>query len=124
MQISARSRIIEELRELLLHQADPKASLCLTMSQRGLYCRGFAAWDDEELRARFHWFCLSRPDIERPELETLADRWQLALRTSRSLEVPCDIGGLGPCDRRACMGWPRFTTEELRGFLDELRTHS
>ena len=85
-----------------------------------MYCRGFSAWDDAELRQRFHWFCLSRPNIERDELEALADRWQFAEQTSRSLSVPCDIGPTAPSGRRPCSGWSRFTDDELQSFIRQL----
>ena len=119
MQVSARSKAIKCLRELLSRQASPKHSLCQLMTESGRYCKGFAAWDDDELRDRFHWFCLSRPDIERDELEALADRWQLADQTARGLAAPCDIGATATPERRACQGWSRFTDEELLGFIAE-----
>lgn len=90
------------------------------MSRCGLFCRGFSAWDDDELRQRFHWFCLSRPRIERAELEALADRWQLAEQAARGLSVPCDIGSTAQSGRRPCSGWSRFTDEELEAFLRQL----
>jgi len=90
------------------------------MSRCGLYCRGFAAWDDAELRQRFDWFCLSRPNIERDELEALADRWQHAEQASRKLAVPCDIGPSAPSGRRPCSGWSRFTDDELKEFIHQL----
>ncbi len=120
MQALTRSQAIERLRELLLRHASPKASLCKVMTETGLFCRGFAAWDDQELHERFHWFCRARPSIDRIELEALADRWQLADQTSRGRSVPCDIAAIAPPERCACLGWQRFSDEQLLGFVRQL----
>ena len=90
------------------------------MTESGLYCRGFAAWDDAELCRRFHWFCRARPDFERAELEALADRWQLADQTSRNLRVPCDSGASANPERCACLGWLRFSDDQLAAFVTQL----
>jgi hypothetical protein len=90
------------------------------MTDLGLYCRGFNAWDDEELKQHFHWFCRSRSEAGRDEIEELADRWQLANQASLGLRVPCDIGLSPGQERLGCRGWARFTDAELAGFVVEL----
>ena len=90
------------------------------MGQQQLFCRGFSAWNDQELAEHFHWFGNTRPGVEREELEALADRWQLADQTSRRLRVPCDIGESAPVLRCGCQGWERFDDRQLHQLLEEL----
>jgi len=117
-----RKQSIERLRELLPKHASPKISLCRAMTETGLFCRGFAAWNDTELAERFHWFCRARQEFDRAEIEALADRWQLADQTSRNLRLPCDIGARASPERCACLGWLRFSDAQLLGFVEQLET--
>ncbi len=120
MKVPTRSQTIERLRELLVKRSDSKHSLCLLMGREGLFCRGFAAWDDVELAQHFHWFQNTRPEVERTALEDLADHWQLADQTSRGLQVPCDIAGTLTATRCGCRGWARFDDGQVAELLREL----
>ena len=43
------------------------------MTRRRLFCRGFAAWTDAQLREHFPWFCDVRPGVDRSEIEAWFD---------------------------------------------------
>lgn len=124
MTAPTRQDLIARLRPLLRDLDDPECSLCLVMTRRRLFCRGFAAWTDAQLREHFPWFCDVRPGVDRSEIEALADRWQLADQTSRGLALPCDLGGEAPPERCGCAGWSRFDDGVLAGFLAELEAEA
>ncbi len=117
---SHRDSTIARLRELLLAFDRPDHSLCQVMGRYGLYCRGFGAWDEAELRERFHWFCGARSRVDRAEIEDLADRWQRADTDSRGLSLPCDLASAAPPERLGCTGWERFGDGVLEAYLAEL----
>jgi len=111
---------IARLRPLLEAFAQRRCSLCRVMTERMLFCRGFSAWNDTQLRERFHWFSEVRSEADRAELETLADRWQLADQGSRDLDLPCDLGAVAPAERCGCRGWQRFDDATLEAYRAEL----
>ncbi len=120
MSASTRHQIIKRLRHLLLRFDEFESSLCRVMAREGLFCRGFGAWTEAELRERFAWFCEVRQGVEREELEHLADRWQQADQSARGLMVPCDLGDAAPPERIGCRGWRDFDDATLEAFAAEL----
>jgi hypothetical protein len=106
-----RSDTINFLRTELLKRMDGDTSACRFAATEGIFCRGLARFEDDELRRRFAWITNRRPDMSRQELEEVADRWQLARqdvesdmsRTSaarREFRVPISSGHTRPCPRR------------------------
>jgi hypothetical protein len=112
-----RTEAIDRLREEFLKRLDGDTSICRYAAESGLFCRGFARYSDRELRQRYDWIARRRPYLSRPELEAIADRWQLARQEVGELPIACDV------QQRVhdtCRGWDDFSNEDLSRFLFEL----
>jgi len=114
---TGRSRAINFLRTELLKRIDGDTSACKFATTRGIFCRGFARFDDGELRRRFAWITRLRQDMSRQELEEIGDRWQLARQDVDGLPIACDVQQR---EQDMCHGWDDFSNEELSRFYFEL----
>jgi hypothetical protein len=112
-----RSQAINFLRSELLKRMDGNTSACRFAATEGIFCRGFARFDDDELRRRFAWITNRRPNMSRQELEEVADRWQLARQDVDELPIACDVQQR---EHDMCHGWDDFSNEELSRFCFEL----
>jgi hypothetical protein len=112
-----RSEAIKLLRQELLERLDSENSACRLAADKGIFCRGFAQYDDGELRRRYSWITRRRPDLSRAELEEIANRWQLARQEVDRLPIACDVQER---ERDTCLGWSEFTNEQLSVYLFEL----
>jgi hypothetical protein len=112
-----RSQAINFLRTELLQRMDGETSACRFAATEGIFCRGFARFDDDELRRRFAWITDRRPNMSRQELEEVADRWQLARQDVDELPIACDVQQR---EHDMCQGWDDFSNEELSRFCFEL----
>jgi hypothetical protein len=113
-----RDASIAELRVRLGKLADGESSLCAIVGERGIFCRGFRQWNDHEFHRRWKAVFGSSTHLTRPEIERLADLWQLTEQLACGAGLPCDIRSVGPT---ACAGWREFTDTELDRFCTELR---
>lgn len=113
----SRKTAIRRLREVLMLMTDESHSICRVAAEKGIFCRGFRRYTDEELRARYSWLVNRDPSIGRERLEDLADRWQLARQVFDDVPLACDAQQI---EHDTCGGWDDFTNEELARFCREL----
>lgn len=116
-EIVARPSVIVALREELGSRAKGEMSICKLAAQTGVFCKGFRRFSDAALKERFAWIADKNPDASRPELEELADRWQLARQDVRGAATACDVQQL---EHDSCGGWDDFSNADLARFLREL----
>ncbi len=112
-----RDEAIEALRLALLEMTDEDHSMCQVAAERGLICRGFAQWDDDEFRRRFEDVARRRPLATRSQLERLANTWQLARQIVEQVPISCDVGQR---DHKTCRGWDGFSDEQLARYVREI----
>jgi hypothetical protein len=115
--VITRETAISRLRRQLLHLAGTEKSVCQVATERGILCRGFARYSDEELREAYRDLVRHNPSISRPELERAANEWQL--------ERQAHVGTLLSCDTQqmfheTCGGWDDFSNAQLTQFCSEL----
>lgn len=115
-----RAEMIDLLRARLIGLIGEN-SVCKSVAERGVFCRGFHRFSDAELRQRFAWIDRRLDDHSREELEAVADRWQLARQEVRQLPLACDVQQI---EHDSCRGWDEFTAEELSRFYLELSGRS
>lgn len=113
----SRSTLIAALREELSRRAKGDMSICRLAAQTGVFCRGFRRFTDAELKERFGWIAKKHPEATRPELEEIADRWQMARQDVLGALTSCDVQQL---EHDSCGGWDDFSNEDLSAFLREL----
>lgn len=113
----ARSTAIRRLRDVLVLMTDEDHSICRIAAERGIFCRGFKRYDDDELRQRYAWLVNRDPNIGRNRLEDLADRWQLARQVFDDVPIACDAQQI---EHDTCGGWDEFSDEDLARFCREL----
>ena len=58
--------------------------------------------------------------MKRPELEDLANRWQLARQYVLGTQLACDTQADDREHHHTCRGWTDFTDEQLGQFCREL----
>ncbi len=112
-----RSRVIDLLRGAMLERIGEDQSACRWAAEKGIFCRGFAQFDDQELRSKYSWIMRRRPKLTRPELEEIADHWQLARQEVGGQPIACDVQQR---EHDMCRGWDDFTNEQLARFLFEI----
>ena len=82
-----------------------------------MFCGGFAALSDEQLRRRFDWIARTRPGVSRKELERLISLYHLGRQEVDGLPICCDVETREHC---GCDGWNRFDNLALEGAILEL----
>lgn len=112
-----RAEVINLLRSELLKHTDSETSACKYAADRGVFCRGFARFDDAEMRRKYNWITRRRPDMTREELEDVANRWQLARQDVDALPVACDVQQI---EHDMCRGWDDFSNQELAQFYSSM----
>jgi hypothetical protein len=113
----SRAVLIELLRDQLALLADGEGSICKVAAEKGVFCRGFHRYSDEELKRRYDWIDRKQPGGPRARLEEVADRWQLARQDVTGQRTACDVQQL---EGDACRGWDDFSLEDLARFHREL----
>ncbi|MFN7972565.1 MAG: hypothetical protein U0166_09480 [Acidobacteriota bacterium] len=111
-----RANLIYRLRDYLKKLVDDEHSLCLVAARKGIFCKGFAQWSDDELRKKFAWIADARPGISREELEDVINRYKLGRTEALGCDLPCDAQMI---DRDTCFGWDGFSDEDLVRFHKE-----
>jgi hypothetical protein len=112
-----REELIAQLREALTGLTSDEKSMCQVAAERGIFCRGFRQYDDQELRNRYWWLVRKRPDLTRAELENLANEWQLSQQDVRDADIACDVQSKV---HDTCNGWDGFTDEQLAAFYQQV----
>ena len=109
----SRPEAIGRLREVLRTYADADHCLCSVVGRLGIFCKGFAAASDPELRERFAWIARTHPGAPRKQLEELASLYHEGRQEATGAEICCDIETK---ERGGCDGWNQFDNEKLEGF--------
>ena len=112
-----RDEAIARLRESLLKLCDEEHSMCRVAAERGIFCRGFRRWHDAEFHARWRVLLGQSTHLTRPQVERLADLWQLAEQIRHRVPLVCDAQTMA---HGACRGWDEFPNETLARFCSEL----
>ena len=112
-----RAEVVNLLRGELVKHTDSETSACKYAAEKGVFCRGFARFNDKEMSGKFNWITRRRPDMSREELEEIANRWQLARQDVGAFAVACDVQQV---EHDMCRGWDDFSNEELARFYTEL----
>lgn len=112
----SRPALIAALRNELTKRAG-EMSICKLAAQTGIFCKGFRRYSDAELKERYGWIAKRNPDASRQELESIADRWQLARQDVVGAQSSCDVQQL---EHDTCGGWDDFADDDLARFLREL----
>ncbi len=115
--VLTRDEAIEALRAKLLTMTDEEHSACSIAARKGIFCRGFAQWRDEEFRNRFEGVASRRPGVDRHQLERLANTWQLARQIVSEVPLQCD---LQQAVHETCLGWDGFTNDDLTRYCGEI----
>jgi hypothetical protein len=118
MRQRTRIQAIDDLREKLLTLVDDEHSICEVAARLGIFCKGFAQWNFQDLKKHYDWIAHKRPaNISRKEMEDLANRWQLARKTVLNTLIACDTE---TAECHTCKGWNEFSDDQLAQFYDEL----
>lgn len=112
-----RKEAIDLLRSELLKRVNDETCICKAASEQKIFCRGFARYGEREFRARYSWLVTKRPTATRPELEALANEWQLARQEVRHTPLACDVQ---QSEHDSCRGWDDFSNEDIARFVQEL----
>ena len=112
-----RPEAVAVLRERLKALCDDDQCACAATARWNVFCGGFRALTDRELRGRFPWIAHSRPEASREELERLGSLYHLGRQEVSGLELCCDVETREHC---GCDGWNRFDNRTLEGALLEL----
>lgn len=114
-----RDEAIGDLRRTIESLQDDDHSMCRIAAEKNLFCRGFAQWTSTELRQRYPQIMRSRPRLPRPELEKLANRWQIARQWVTGQPTSCDVQ-MREHSFQQCRGWDEWSDADLEAFHEEL----
>lgn len=112
-----RETAISELREELHAMTDDSTSMCQVAAERGIFCRGFRQYSDEELREKFDWIVSRNPSLNRKDLEKMANLWQISRQVIEAVPLACDAQTI---EHDTCLGWDSFSNDELQKFYREI----
>jgi hypothetical protein len=112
-----RERAIAALRRSLNRLSDGEHTTCQVAAERGIFCRGFRQWNDHEFHGRWKAVLGESTHLSRPQIERLADLWQLSEQIVQRVRVTCDAHSVSP---GPCRGWHEFSNETLARFCGEL----
>ena len=113
----SRQTAIAALRLCLNRLSDVEHSTCQVAAERGIFCRGFRRWNDHEFHQRWKTVLGQSTHLTRPQIERLADLWQLSEQITQRVRVACDATSAAP---RPCRGWEEFSNETLARLCAEL----
>jgi len=115
--VLSRAEAIEKLRRSLLELTDEEHSMCQVASQKGFFCRGFRRWHDAEFHQRWKAILGTSTHLSRPQMEELANIWQLSEQIRHRVALACDAQSIA---HGACRGWDEFSNESLAAFCSDL----
>ena len=82
-----------------------------------IFCGGFRAWSDQELRKRFSTLEARRPGLPRVAFEELANKWQLGRQIVHGSPLACDVQTK---EHATCRGWDAFSNADLERFCAQV----
>ena len=91
--------------------------MCQVAAELGIFCRGFRRWSDGEFLRRWTKVIGRSTHLTRPQLEQLADLWQLTEQLRLRVPLACDAQAI---ERGACRGWNEFSNADLERCCDEI----
>jgi hypothetical protein len=112
----SRAAAIVLLRNALKELTTDERSLCLAAAERGIFCHGFRAFSEPELRDRITGGPRNA-ELSRQEVEKLANRWMLNRQEAAELPLACDVERE---ERDLCGGWEMFSDLALERFCHDL----
>ncbi len=115
--VLTREEAIGKLRGRLQKMAGQDHSICQVAAERGIFCRGFRRWHDAEFHERWRAVFGQSTHLSRPQIERLADLWQLSEQIRCGVGLACDAQTVAP---GACRGWNEFSDDTLAGFCSEV----
>ena len=115
--VVSRAAAIRMLRDSFLARTDQEHSMCDVASREKIFCGGFRAWSDEELRKRYATLEARRPGLPRVAFEELANKWQLGRQIVQGSPLACDAQTK---EHATCRGWDAFSNADLERFCAEV----
>jgi hypothetical protein len=115
--VVSRAAAIRMLRDSFLARTDQEHSMCDIAARDRIFCGGFRAWSDEELRKRFSTLEARRPGLPRVAFEELANKWQLGRQIVHGSPLACDVQTK---EHGTCRGWDAFSNADLARFCEEI----
>lgn len=112
-----REEAISRLRAGLLRLSDGEHSMCRVAGELGVFCRGFRRWTDVEFHRRWTKVIGRSTHLSRPQMEQLADVWQLSEQLRLRVPLACDAQTIV---RGACRGWNEFSNRDLEICCDQI----
>lgn len=109
----SRPEAIERLRQKLRSLTDADHCVCSVVGQLGIFCRGFQALPEKELRSKYHWIARKRPKAPREAIEELANFYHLGRQEVTGAAICCD---LETREHGGCDGWNNFDNRKLEEF--------
>jgi hypothetical protein len=109
----SRPQAIERMREKLRTLTDQDHCVCSVVGQLGIFCRGFKALPDKELKKRYHWIARKRPTAPREMIEELANQYHLGRQEVTGAQICCDFETR---EHGGCDGWNNFANTQLEEF--------
>jgi len=113
----SRPEAIAVLRDALIAMCSEDECACAAVAKANVFCGGFHALSDKELRQRFDWIARTRPHASRAELERLAGLYHLGREEVDGFPLCCDVETRERC---GCDGWNGFDNAALEGAVLEL----
>jgi hypothetical protein len=112
-----RAEAIGRLREALRALCGGERTLCRVAAEEGIFCRGFRRWPEREFHDRWRGHLGVSTHLTRPQMEELAELWQICEQLERRSALICDAQTVAP---GACRGWSEFSDADLEGFCREI----
>ena len=112
-----RDEAISRLRNEFVAMTDDEHCMCRVAAERGIFCRGFNQFSDDELRRRYWWIVRRRPSLTREQLEQIANDWQLTQQEVKDVPVACDVQARL---HDTCRGWDDFSNDQLAQVYQQL----
>jgi hypothetical protein len=112
-----RGEAISRLRESLQRLSDDEHSMCQVAAERRIFCRGFQRWHDSEFHDRWKAILGESTHLTRPQMEELANLWQLTEQIRTRVGLACDAQAM---HHGACRGWDEFSNETLARYCNEV----
>ena len=91
--------------------------MCQVAAERRIFCRGFQRWHDSEFHDRWRAILGESTHLTRPQMEELANVWQLTEQIRTRVGLACDAQAM--C-HGACRGWDEFSNETLGRYCNEI----
>jgi hypothetical protein len=113
----SRPEAIAILREALIAMCGEDECACTAATRANVFCGGFRAFSDRELRERYAWIARTRPRASRQELERLVGLYHLGREQVDGMRLCCDVETREHC---GCDGWNQFDNLTLEGAVLEL----